>query len=919
MTRVFPLLSAAAVVALGCSRTVCTLPDAEYDRGGVTFDFDAISERDFGVGSGATNLLGEGVWSPYCHIHTYDLKDDDPMRTAVRKGIVWSTENGICRVEKKRELLACCNGLTNFVKCTDGSFKRIVRLPDAAGGTYRLKLRYSLRQPDEGLKGRPVILSTPIRHKTEEGREVEAERGRIRSLWVNALPGEWPLFCKTVYVPEGMDALELWVRLDGVGEFAFKDVALEKLPEKDFEIRVLVHELLDGTFALGRGQPGCLGIEWRRSPKLKFDSSKVNFRLELPAGVRYLGSNFSDRKTERSETRADGGTVVRFRLRKGRGVSPGFNAHRMFGLVLETDRANGPIGEGRLAVELQGRELGCTKSIRFLAVDPVRAGAVPESYANGISVGAGIDGLYFDYEDDALVGRCTRAFADAGCMWVLDHPLPAARDALRKAGVRKLLCETGRVSNGYHIGNMETAPADERFVPWRDKGGGGFGRTYVTNSACPTSVYREKPFFRTASVKWIGDFLKGYDGMWGNWEPSMFGGGCVCESCRDEFARYADLPAAELAKVWPKGIYEPGSRYAKKHTEFLSWQHGQVIRTLDRLVRSKTGGKDSLGFMPGMGWLEVSSWWRPHNHAAEWLVKDYADDLEWIEPWGPYDAWERDSPWVYEKRKPLAVFRAAKDMRRTVDADYPSGRRPKLASFPHGVQGDNWLTQPERLSMALDGFFFNRWEASIVYFFPRGCDARYWRGFAEATVRAARYEPFVRDGRTADADVTTIPVAGTYAANSRRPTAFLPHDEDVPVLQTAAFEKDGVRIVAAFNFWEKGEAFFDLRLSGLASGRYAVISEDGVLWAPDRKRVYWTAEELSGGIRLVVGAVRTKVFEIHPQDGAAAPDDARSVMTRSALEGILKSREQKLREAASEDRMVEDAAPMPTEAWSPLI
>ena len=30
----------------------------------------------------------------------------------------------------------------------------------------------------------------------------------------------------------------------------------------------------------------------------------------------------------------------------------------------------------------------------------------------------------------------------------------------------------------------------------------------------------------------------------------------------------------------------------------------------------------------------------------------------------------------------------------------------------------------------------------MVYFFPKGCDARYWRSFAAATARAGRYEDF---------------------------------------------------------------------------------------------------------------------------------------------------------------------------------
>lgn len=296
-----------------------------------------------------------------------------------------------------------------------------------------------------------------------------------------------------------------------------------------------------------------------------------------------------------------------------------------------------------------------------------------------------------------------------------------------------------------------------------------------------------------------------------------------------------------------------------------------------------------------------------------------ASGLKMIGQWGPYVYWSSASLYVYQKRGPLAHFVAAKDIRGQVDLDFPAEKgRPMILGTTQGPQCYDWITEPEWMEMALDCYLLNGWEGAKSYFFPDGYDARYWRAYARAATRAAKYEDYTLGGVRDDASVSLEPVA-EYAVPCHYVTLYIPKHRNVPLLQRAVWERDGRRIVGVFNFWEKGEAFFDLRLGGLASGRYAVVSEDGVLWAPDRKRVYWTAEELSGGIRLAVGAARTKVFEIRPQDGAKAPDDARSVMTRAALERLLKSRERELREAASEDRKIEDAAPMPTEAWSPLI
>ena len=918
------------LVAVGaCASMVAfcaELPPAVFDVGGVTFDFDAISARTLGPGTGGANVvkpedsvLPFEKWRPFHWMHTYALKPEDPMRKEIAKGIEWHRDGDICRVVKKPELLGLCGGDPKLVKATDGSFKRYVRLPDDSGGTYRLKLRYRLKQPpDDTLKGRFTILVQPGKATVNDGKLVKFEEGRLKSFWVGVLPGDWPMFCNAVVVPPGMDTVSLWIRLDGVGELSFKDVSLERLPSKEFEMRFTPVERMDGTFVLSRGQPGYVALEWRRQKSFTADPAKFLFTLALPPGVSYLGSNFAKNDSVKIERSADGASKVEFRLRKGKYLTPTFNSDRLFGVVVETDRDGGILGEGRLSASLNGKVVGETAPVRFMAMPPVAASGVPKTYANGVFPGAGVSGLFLDFEDDALVERYARAMSAAGCTWLLDHPLPGALAALRRAGFRRILCETGRLANGFNIHDGETAiPESERFISWKKDGSGKLVKSSMKDGVCPVSVYREKPYFLGKTLPWATRFLEGFDGLWGNWEPWVFSGGCGCDDCRDEFAKYAGIPQDKLAADWPMRVKEPGYPFAKKLQEFRSWQHGQVVRTLERHVRRLTGGKDSLGFMPGMGWLEVGSWWRPHNHIAGFLVKDYADALEWIEPWGPYVWWPCGTPWVYEKRKPLVHFLAAKDMRETVDADYPLPHRPKLASFPHGIQGDGTVTQPERLSMALDSFFFNRWEASIVYFMPRGYDARFWRAFAEATGRAAKYEAFVSGGATRCRRTSVEPVAGAYAANCTQPTAFLPHVRNISPLQCAAFEKDGTRIVAVLNFWEKGEAFFDLKADGL-KGEYAIVSEDGTLFAKGEKHRFWDAAELAAGVWLGVGAARTKVFELRPADGHAM-DGVRDIMTMPRLQEVFRQREKALRAAAAEDAEQEKQFPPPTEEWSPLI
>ncbi len=169
----------------------------------------------------------------------------------------------------------------------------------------------------------------------------------------------------------------------------------------------------------------------------------------------------------------------------------------------------------------------------------------------------------------------------------------------------------------------------------------------------------------------------------------------------------------------------------------------------------------------GIAWIEMSSWWRPRNYVPEMQAIDYAGALEWMNPWGPYVAWASDSPYVYAKRKPLCHFFAAQDILRTVAVDYPKGSRPKLLALPQGFQCGNWVSQPEHIAMALDSYFFNGWDSAVLYYFPRGYDARYWKAFAEATTRAARFENDVLDGRRGDGKTTVEPLPGVYAQPCR--------------------------------------------------------------------------------------------------------------------------------------------------------
>jgi hypothetical protein len=486
------------------------------------------------------------------------------------------------------------------------------------------------------------------------------------------------------------------------------------------------------------------------------------------------------------------------------------------------------------------------------------------------------------------------------------------RDILHQGGIRYVIANLSTCANGYMMGFWnDLPPEDVRFVfdktPAKGEHMNQRGR-----SVCPIAVYSESSWFRNEYLPQLARNLKGADGLWANWELYMYvDRGCFCKKCRRAFADFIGGDEVKLKAQWPRIALD---RYRSQWEDFRSREHGRVVRTIDRHVTALTGGKKSLGFIPGVEWADMSSCWREENLAAQYRPISYVGDLKWIEPWGPYAAWESNEPYFYLKYKPIAPFFAAADLRRQIDKDYPRPKRPKLMAYPQGVQGGTWVSQPEAIAMSLDSYFFNRWESSMLYHFPKGADARYWRRFSESATRAARYEDWIFEGRETTSFVSVHPVA-EYARPIAYATRFVPWSKNASMLQARAFSYGGVRIVAVLNFWQKGEAFFDLKARGL-DGKFRLVDEDGVIYIRDDGSELWSASELAAGVRLMVGASRTKVYEIVPESKTVS---GKSVIAPSDIKGLYRESRQRLREAAEEDRRYEKINATPTRDCYPMI
>ena len=608
---------------------------------------------------------------------------------------------------------------------------------------------------------------------------------------------------------------------------------------------------LDSRFAVSAGQPATLGFGLESGKNFNVqDKRNLSFALTLPAGFELVGANFGDRETVKAEATPDGGTKYSFPVFAAFSFK-WISYNRMTAMIRSTGKV-GTEGMAKLEAFKDGRTWARSVGFRLFTIDPIRA-EKPSRYMNGF-YSAGQSAYFYGN------GKAERAFAEiidfCGCQWMLGEKSdPDCLKLWRAAGVKAITPPIG-ICNGYSLYGKDVwtnMPKEDRFVfsEKYEKESCHYNKMYVERSICPFAVIEERPYFVTNVVPaMIDERLKGMDGSWANWEPHMFERyGCECATCKAEFAKWKARTGKEDVGL------------------FRSEVHGRYIRVIDKYVRRATkGSKFPTGFIPGVCWRACTTAFREKLFSKEYNPADYVADLEWFDPWGPYLYWNAEKPLAKNEREPLWHWFFAKDMREQCDRWSKPGKRMKIQSFPHGMQGVGWVGQPEHIGMACDAFFFNRWDNTLVYFFPSGYDARYLKAFADATTRAARCEAYVWDGERCDGKVS-VDIVPEFAPRRKLVSDYVPSSTNQPLLQYAAYDLKGVRLFAALNFCDYAPAFFTLKADDL-KGECCVVDEDGALWHEG---------SLEKGAFLMVGAARTKVFYLMPKALAAGPKVVRTI------------------------------------------
>ena len=886
---------------------LASLSASALDRGGVTFDFQKISDARFAASAKTdeVNLIRNGDFSRqespddpfrwhsnYCHVHNAAVPSDSPIRRNVKKAVKWEIRDGVASIVKSPDLVKYCNGDEKIASGVSGGFVKYVQLAQTNGGTYKLSFSYRMSH-SVGDKGYAIV---SLFDKPENKRiQNILPKGNLLVFHLADTGGNWNLFSREFTVPAGINCLSVVVRIDGVGELNFRDVRLtETKAAEKITLKLSPHGFLDHTFAVSQNQPAVMTFVWKKNTDDRFSAKNLEFVLTLPAGYEFKGTSFAEKNSIRTVKTQDGGSEVRFRINPSlSGYLPGknFNFYLRMPMMIATDTAVGTRGAASLRIEENGRTVSNVEPVELSTIPSVRAAHRPSRYFSGIYIG----GLYLSFQEPAADALFAKLMGDAGVQWVVASPGTRGK-AWRENGVVYITPENYWVANGFRVGLPEERPEADKY---RYIGNSNFN---LDNATCPAAVYEEREYFAKNTKEMIRKSLAGCDGLWGNWEPYMFAGkGCMCDTCRANFAKFVNVPLEQMKKEWPAELGR-GKKYYDQIVRFRSLEHAKMVKTIHKAVVEATGGEKSLGFIPGIAWYEMSSSWRPMNLAPEVQAYDYADSLRWITPWGPYPCWDTQQPFGYDKKRMLSYFISARDVREQVNRDYPEGKRPKLMSFPHGLQLCDWVIQPENLELGMDAFFFNGFESTIVYAFPKGYDNRYWSAFARAVDTAGKYESYVIDGKRIDGDVQLVPVP-EYAAPSGTVADAIPKYKNEPMLQVAAYRLGDKRIAAIFNFWEKGEAFFTFRLAGLDPEKSYTVTCGGDQFVPAAGRSVYTGAELAKGIPLHAGAARCAVYEILPAGKALT---GKTLWSAEKLDQLYRSRRPELAKEAEADRKFEE-------------
>lgn len=849
------------------------------DSGGLTFDFAEYSDTLYKKQSKPTenffpadmekqkNSKEHYQWRTSVGIHIKDQEKRKNVLPVIREKTTFEFADNTITISKSSELKEICG---EDVARVSGTASRYVKLPDTKGGRYRLSYDYRAEHSSFGANQLLALF-----YETADIPQRGPRVGRPLAISF-ADSADWAGNSVELNIPENTGTINFIFRIDGTGSLQFRNIRLERSQTSDpFSLTVNPHGILGGDYVLSQNQPALMAFIIRNLAGVILKEPELVLAFPESVKLEDISNDFASfaYDNEKKEYR------IKFKPGIIKMLNQSKTPIQRFGVVLSTNAVPGhEPTTGSCRLEDDGKVISNRENVKFSFIPEIKT-AKPKRYYDGMHTG----GSYFTFGDKGS-DLMSKFISDSGSRWVIAGRGEA--EVWRRNGIEVVLKELYWLANGFRVG-LRNRPEHDRFISWP-----GMQDKYPFNEGtCPAAVYEKRPFFMNQTMDYLKKNLTGFDGLWANWEPYRYANnGCFCNHCRDNFAGFVGVPVEDMKKDWPDEL-QRGRKYFDQGIRFRSLEHAKMVKTINENIINITGGDKSFGFIPGISIFEVSEGWRDRENGRDVCVNDYAAFLRWLDPWGPYPRWFSERPFVYKKALNLYTFCAARSARTQFDLDYPVGKRPKLMAFPNGYQGNMQISTPEGIAIDLDCFFFNGFDGSIIYYFPRGYDNRYFKAYAEHIEKTARYEDFVFDGKRQDDRVSLVPdsLFAVPCATIHRNLK----DTEVSPLQHIAYELNSKWIVAVFNFWEKGECFFSLKLSGLPSAEKYHLIANGHQFASSKG--YYTGSELAEGVPLHAGAVRCVVYELIP--GKANGD----FWTPERLADLRKERLPQLRKAKQED------------------
>lgn len=834
-----------------------------FEPGGVSINFTekAITENTESAGE---NLIPNSDFSKtdpktllplnwYSRFHLHDSTKEE-----LRKSIEPSTTRKLITEDGKTAILLTTPEdafkmrggkkplMSNYFTCQ-------VTLPEQTENTkYQLSFDYKgsfLPVADDN------ILNVTVGFMDQNKKELKSPE--LHSL---AESPAWSQRSIKFIAPKDTKFLSFYFRLYGCGDLVFRDIKLNQaVADAGVIPRLLPFSFLDNTFCLAAGKQGILSFSCKNEKELKINNPFLF--LELPDGVTPLDLRTPIKIQEKTDIEVDGKKHIRYKINiaseKQSFMRDKFATWNAISVLVETSLPAGGTYKGAYWYEDEAYKTDKMDfTVKIIAGVPAKTPAIFETGA--------VISRDFDYKDPAAVKKLADFYKGTGFNVIHGGFSPENAKEFFARNI-KIYNQPFYLCNGYRLGN---APKPEE-VKFRYQDGTAY-KEGNAEAICPVEVYTEGKYFKESVMKIVSDILikdKRASSIMPNWEPYMFDfKGCFCDNCKKEFIKYTKLPEAEINAAWPKDII---LKYRDIWIKFRSWQHGRLVSTLEKNINALD---KNAHFSPEIAWSFLTE--NGNKDCAQYNPVDFIDELPLLEPWGPYIFYDFSKPYVYNAGIHLITFEAAKDIKKFVaEKVKDKNKQPKLIAFPHGVQCDTWVTEPEALAFDTLCFFLNGWEGSIAYYFPKGYDARYWNTMAKTNSIIADYENYVLKGKRLDSfkviPLTPLPSCNIpkYWSEGGDFGAKLPSLKKNPLLvQGAEYDFDGKRLIALGNFWQKGETFVRLSVNGLKDGeRYVLRQPDlKIAYAGNSDKIDLSAKELQDGITVHIGALRFAFFIVEP-------------------------------------------------------